>query len=333
MTNQTITTPTPISIPRDYEITPTESALTVDVMFPPAAAAQDESQFADEVTPTSMSGAVMEQVGTPMPNLIRAIPHIVVSGESGVGKTHFTRTANDGFCLDIEDGAGSEFDDDHKVSFNPGDPELAIKVMRDVVKMKSYKRDGQYLITPKGIRVRYLVVDTMDILMKNAVEQYTSRGKTVGYGDNARSAGQVQGLAAGNYNATRMELQDWGAINSLMGPLVTAILSIGIPVVFVTHEGGQKAQYHLNTGKMRKPGDLRMGVSGQTGDLIQNLVHAVVFIMFDPFKGKRVVLTKAQLYDDRRVYSKDRHNIFPVAQMDYEYDSQFLETYFSYFCW
>ncbi|NTV47532.1 MAG: hypothetical protein HGB11_13665 [Chlorobiales bacterium] len=134
--------------------------MPVDVMFPPAAIEQDESQFADEVTPTSMSGAVMEQVGTPMPNLIRAIPHIVVSGESGVGKTHFTRTANDGFCLDIEDGAGSEFDDDHKFSYNPGDPELAIKIMRDVVKMKSYKRDGQYLITPKGIRIRYLVVDT-----------------------------------------------------------------------------------------------------------------------------------------------------------------------------
>ena len=312
------------------EILPTENSTPVDVMFPPAPTAED---FADEVTPLSMSGIVMEQVSAPMTNLIRAIPHIVVSGESGVGKTHFTRTAADGFCLDIEGGAGSEFDDNHKIQYNPGDPELAIKIMRDVVKLKTCKRDGQYLLMPSGVRVKYLVVDTMDIMMKTVVEQYSSRGKTIGYGDNTKAAGMVQGLAAGNYTPIKMELQDWGSINTLMAPLVTAILSIGIPVVFVTHEGGQKAQYHLNTGKLKKPGDLRLGVNGQTGELIQNLVHAVVFIMFDPFKGKRVILTKAQLYDDRRVYAKDRHNIFPVAQMDYDYGSKFLETFFSYFTW
>jgi len=288
-----------------------------------------QTDFPEEVTPTSMSGAVMEQQSNIQltPNLIRAIPHIVVSGESGVGKTHFTKSADDGFCLDIEDGAGSEFDAMHKITYNPGDPELAIKIMRDVNILKACKKDGQHIIAPNGTRVKYLVVDTMDILMKNAVEQYSARGKTVGYGNAAQTAGQVQGLAAGNYNAIKMELQDWGSINSLMGPLVNAILSIGIPVVFVTHEGGQKAQYHMNTGKLKKPGDLRIGV------IIQSLVHAVVFIMFDPFKGKRVILTKAQMYDDRRVYAKDRHNIFPLPQLDYAYGSRFLDTFFSYFTW
>jgi len=56
--------------------------------------------------------------------------------------------------LDIEDGTGTEFDADHKITYNPGDPELAIKVMRDVQALKKFKRDGQYIITPKGIRVR-----------------------------------------------------------------------------------------------------------------------------------------------------------------------------------
>jgi hypothetical protein len=292
-----------------------------------------EEQFPTEFTPETMSSAPMEQQGIALsPNLIHAVPHIVVSGESGVGKTHFARTSQDGFILDIEDGSGTEFDPDHKISYNPGDPELAIKVMRDVQALKKSPRDGQCLISPNGIRVRYLVVDTMDILVKNAQEQYTNR-KTVGYGDSAKSAGTINGLAAGNYTATRMELQDWGAINTLMSPLVNAIFSVGVPVVWITHEGGQRAQYHLNTGKLKKPGDLRIGVSGQTGELIQNLVNAVVFIMFDPFKGKRVILSKAQLYDDRRVYAKDRHNIFPNAQMDYPYGSQFLDTYFSYFSW
>lgn len=310
------------------EVFPTNDSLTVDAMFPP------ENEFPDEVTPVSMSGAVMEQQGAALSSKkIHAVPHLVISGESGVGKTHFTRTAKDGFCFDIEDGAGSEFDEDHKFSYNPGDPELAVKIMRDVQKLRLCKRDGQYLITPKGIRVRYLVIDTMDVLMKNTVEQYVSRSKTVGWGDNAKAAGVVNGLSAGNFNVTKMELQDWGSLNTLMGPLVNAIFGIGLPVVWVTHEGGQKAQFHMNTGKLKKPGELRIGISGQTGDLIQNLVHAVVFIMFDPFKGKRVILTKAQLYDDRRVYAKDRHNIFPLPQMDYDYNSQFIDTYFSYFTW
>ena len=293
-----------------------------------------EQEFPEEVTPDSMSSMVLPQQGLNLsPNLIHAVPHIVVSGESGVGKTHLSRTAEDGFCLDIEGGSGSEFDEDHKISYNPGDPELAIKVMRDVQILRNCKHDGNFLITPKGVRIKYLVVDTMDILMRNAQEQYANRGKTVGWGDQAKAAGLSQGLNAGNYNAIKMELQDWGAINTLMAPLVNAIFSIGIPVVWITHEGGQKAQYHMNTGKMKKPGDLRIGVSGQTGDLIQNLVHAVVFVMFDPFKGRRVILTKTQLYDDRRVFSKDRHNIFPYPQMDYEYDTKFLDIYFSYFNW
>ena len=293
-----------------------------------------EMQFPEEVTPQSMSGVVMEQQGIQLsPNQIRSTPHIVVCGESGVGKTHFTRTANDGFCLDIEDGTGIEFDADHKLSYNPGDPDLAFKMIRDINALRACKRDGQYLVTQKGIRVRYLVVDTADVLVKNAQEQYAARGKMVGYGDQARAAGLVQGLAAGNFNATKLELQDYGAINTLISPLISAIFSIGIPVVWVTHEGGQDAQYHMNTGKLKKPGDLRIGVGGKIGEQIQNLVSAVIFIMFDPFKGKRVILTKAQMYDDRRVYAKDRYNIFPFAQTDYEYNSRFLETYFSYFNW
>jgi len=119
----------------------------------------------------------------------------------------------------------------------------------------------------------------------------------------------------------------------LINPLINAIFSIGIPIVWVTHEGGQKAQYHMNTGKLKKPGDLKLGVGGGTGELIQNLVGGVIFIMFDPFKGQRVILTKTQMYDDRRVFAKDRHNIFPKAIMDYPYTSQFLDSYFSYFTW
>ena len=293
-----------------------------------------EEQFPTEVTPLTMSTTPMEQQGMVVtPNLIRAIPHIIVVGESGVGKTHFSKTARDGFVLDIEDGTGTEFDADHKITYNPGDPELAIKVMRDVQALKKFKRDGQYILTPKGIRIRYLVVDTMDILVKNAQEQFASRSKQVGYGDSAKAAGQVNGLLVGNYNSTKLEIQDYGAINTLINPLINAIFSIGIPVVWVTHEGGQKAQYHMNTGKLKKPGDLRLGVGGGSGDLIQNLVGAAVFIMYDPFKGKRVILTKTQMYDDRRVFAKDRHNIFPQAIMDYPYTSQFLESYFSYFSW
>jgi hypothetical protein len=293
-----------------------------------------EEQFPTEVTPLSMSSVPMEQQGMALsPNLIHTIPNIVVCGESGVGKTHFSRTAADGFCLDIENGSGTEFDIDHKIVYNPGDPELAIKVMRDVQTLKKCKKEGQYLIAPNGIRIRYIVVDTMDILVKNAQEQFANRSKMVGYGDNARASGSVNGLLAGNYTATKLEIQDYGAINSLINPLINAIFSIGVPIIWITHEGGQKAQYHANTGKLKKPGDLRIGVGGQPGELIQNLVSGVVFVMFDPFKGKRVVLTKAQMYDDRRVFAKDRHNIFPGAQMDYGYGSQFLESFFSFFTW
>ena len=84
----------------------------------------------------------MEQVSNPPSAGIRALPRIVISGESGVGKTHLTNSAKDGFCFDIEDGAGSEFDIDHKFTYNPGDPELAVKIMRDVQKLRAYKRGG-----------------------------------------------------------------------------------------------------------------------------------------------------------------------------------------------
>jgi hypothetical protein len=80
-----------------------------------------EEQFPTEVTPETMSTTPMEQQGMVVtPNLIRAIPHIIVVGESGVGKTHFSKTARDGFVLDIEDGTGTEFDADHKITYNPG---------------------------------------------------------------------------------------------------------------------------------------------------------------------------------------------------------------------
>ena len=61
----------------------------------------------------------MEQQGMVVtPNLIRAIPHITVVGESGVGKTYFSKTARDEFLLDIEDGTGTEFDADQKLTNN-----------------------------------------------------------------------------------------------------------------------------------------------------------------------------------------------------------------------
>ena len=92
-----------------------------------------------------MSTTRIEQQGMVVtPNLIRAIPHIIVVGESGVGKTHFSKTARGGFVLDIENGTGTEFDADHKITYNPGDPELAVRVMRDglseVAFLRSYAR-------------------------------------------------------------------------------------------------------------------------------------------------------------------------------------------------
>ena len=54
-----------------------------------------EEQFPTEVTPETMSTTPMEQQGMVVtPNLIRAIPHIIVVGESGVGKTHFWLSGN-----------------------------------------------------------------------------------------------------------------------------------------------------------------------------------------------------------------------------------------------
>lgn len=287
-------------------------------------------EIQDPPTPTSLTTAEIDQ-----PQQVYAentsfssVPHIVICGESGVGKTHLAASSPDGLCLDIEDGAGSEFDNDHRIVYNPGDPDLALKILKNVEGIKKYKRDGEYIVSPNGIRFHHIVVDTLDILFKNATEQYIGRAKM-----NGNQLASIQnGLKAGNFNAIRMELKDYGAVNTLVSPLINKILSIGIPVVWITHEGGQKAQYYPNGG-LQKMGELRLGVGGQIGEMVQNLGHATIFVMYDPFKNQRVILTKPQVYDDRRVYAKDRHSIFPKGVLPYERETTFLESFFSYFTW
>lgn len=216
---------------------------------------------------------------------ITGVPTICILGDAGAGKTRLSATFPDAFLLDLEEGGGSAYDNDHRTIFRISS-EMLRYLNATLDDMHNCTYENKRLVWGK-IPVGAVVIDSIDALQQ--VHKYMSLNP-----DNPKYKYNPRGL--------------WGDLLDDLTLLVFKVKALPVPTIFIAHNKIVEPVLD-NAGNFKKDGFKALATQGSIEEQMKRWFDYILHLTVVE-ENKRICFTQPTIYQHYKITAKDRHNLF-----------------------